>query len=88
MSKHYTAHIEIFSRGAIRGGVTWSTKQVKEAMLKLGYKCFITGSHQLIQTVEITGTRDDIIRQRTEISDRLRSMSTGRMATRFDLIND
>jgi len=85
----YTAEYTFWSRGSIRGGMSWSTKRCKQVLLNMGFdtEAAYEGqpSNALIQRVQFSGTRDQVIEQRHLIADRLRTLSGGRMAMRFKL---
>lgn len=82
----YHATITYVSRGQRRGGIQWSTIRVKERLLKLGFESGpVVPNHSLLQQVELVGTRDEIIRDRKEITSLLRIMSGSRIGIRFKL---
>ncbi len=82
----YHATITFVSRGQRRGGYQWSTVRVKERLLRLGFTCKpAVPTHTLLQEVSLIGTRDEIIRDRKEITSLLRIMSGSRMGIKFKL---
>lgn len=87
MSKQYTAQIWFISRYQDRS-YSWSTKQCKHAMECIGLTMtpLFEGCTEL-QKVVISGTREQMITQRNDISDRLRSVSGGGIHPAFELLD-
>lgn len=89
VNEQLNATIEVISRGNLRGGAQWSTKTVRAAMNELGYE--ISGSNpdkpdnQLLQTIKFSGTRDEIIAARTEITNKLKRLSSGKIPLKFNV---
>lgn len=65
---HYK--IEFINRGASRKGY-YSTKKTTEALERLGYEVHVNG---IISTVYLSGSREEILKARKEITNRLRIM--------------
>ena len=93
--KIYQASISFGSRGNPRNGMSWSTKSTKEALRKMGYETIPWGLNNYpdlkdnapIQEIKLSGTREEILAAREEITTRLRIMSGGKMAVKFKLLN-
>ena len=82
---YYTASIQYWSRGQLRGGISWSTKKCHEALTNLGYSPHPLNEHgTLIQVVEFQGTREEVLHHRRTITKRLKTLSSNKMAMRFD----
>ena len=91
--KIYHAEIAFFSRGSSRKGY-YSTKGLDAALKKAGYEMeayYERSPDQrgkpLIQKVLISGTRDEIIKQRNEINRILRIHSMGLARPYFKLLD-
>lgn len=88
----YTATIEYWSRGQIRGGYQWSTKRCQAVLKELGYTSVAAYQGQpansLIQKVVFEGTREQVLHHRRVITDRLRIMSGNRMALVFKVVQN
>lgn len=88
----YTATIEYWSRGAIRGGMSWSTKRCQAVLEELGYTSVAAyqgrPANSLIQKVVFEGTREQVLHHRRVITDRLRIMSGNRMPLVFRVIQN
>ncbi len=86
----YTATIEYWSRGQIRGGMSWSTKRCQAVLKDLGYTSVAAyegrPANSLIQKVVFEGTRAQVLRHRRVITDRLRIMSGNRMSLVFKAV--
>ncbi len=87
---NYTAQYEYLSRGAIRGGMSWSTKQCQQVLKDMGFMSTAAyeGSppNSIIQKVQFKGTREQILTQRRSIRDQFMTLSGGRMAMKFKLL--
>lgn len=89
--KIHHAELQFMSRGNSRRG-QWSTIGMERSLARHGYKMEPVfepsgKGKALIQKVAISGTRDEILRQRKEISDIVRIASQGVMRARFKLID-
>ena len=86
--EQHTATVEIWSRGSSRKG-SWSTKRVRERFKELGYdikgKDPAKPDNQMFQVVTITGTRDEIVKAKTDIQRTLRGIAGCRVPTKFAL---
>lgn len=88
--KTYRAEIKFFSRTNSRRG-QWSTKRMGEALAKYGHEMEPVidpaRGKALIQKVTFSGTRDEIIKQRKEITSIVKTVSQGAAPVKFRLLN-
>ncbi len=86
----YVAVIEYWSRGQRRNGDQWSTRRCQEVLREMGFDsqpCYDgRPKNALIQKVVLQGTREEVLRDRKLITNRLRMLAGGKIPLVFKLV--
>lgn len=86
----YHARITFVSRMNTRK-MQYSTRRVKEALADAGYETYGAvdnlSERQPLQSIDINGTREEVLKQREDIERVLRIAAGGRVSKRFEVIS-